>query len=190
VPKKNGREKCKKLEQVAQVCRELAAVCRELAAVCPELVAMCHELAARRYARPQARGPLGHKLAAVCPELVAMCHELVARRYARPQARGSLRQCAASSRQERVPRARGKSVCRELAAVCRKLAARACTASSRQCAASSRPCLPLARGLCHNLEAPLSFSSQAEPKFHSAGATCQYRAPLKITPYKYPATTQ
>ena len=145
MPKKNGREKCKKLEQVAQVCRELAAVC-------PELVAMCRELAARS--------------------------------------------CAASSRQERV--------CRELAAVCRKLAARACTASSRQCAASSRqcaassrqyaassrPCLPLARGLCHNLEAPLSFSSQAEPKFHSAGATCQYRAPLKITPYKYPATTQ
>ena len=114
----------------------------------------------------------------------------------------SLWQCATSSWQEdtlghklaaacgSVPQARGKSVCRELAAVCRKLAARACTASSRQCAASSRPCLPLARGLCHNLEAPLSFSSQAEPKFHSAGATCQYRAPLKITPYKYPATTQ
>ena len=121
----------------------------------------------------------------------------------------SLWQCAASSRQEAVPRARGKSVCvassRQSAASsrqervprCRKLAARACTASSRQCvassrqyAASSRPCLPLARSLCHNLEAPLSFSSQAEPKFHSAGATCQYRAPLKITPYKYPATTQ
>ena len=67
-------------------------------------------------------------------------------------------------------------------------------------AASSRPnwspCWPprasfiLSDWPCGQVSLVARSIFRTKPKFHSADATCQHRAPLKITPNKYSATIQ